>query len=118
MARAWRRRQALPGAVLAARWRAGCCRLWVYLESQSFNCAGIGEGAVRLWLAPPMFSALGMADKQAPQARRTLLRAGERISAADRSFVGFELHKPPRRGGTWALVARRRLPASLQSAAS
>ena len=39
-----------------------------------------------------------MADKQAPQARRTLLRAGERIAAADRSFVGFELWRPPRRG--------------------
>ncbi len=87
-------------------------RLWVYLESQSFKRAGIGEGAVRLWLAPPMFRALGMADKHAPQARRTLLRAGERISAADRSFVGFELCRPPRRGGTWALVARRRLPSS------
>jgi len=93
-------------------------RLWVYLESQSFKRSGIGEGSVRLWLAPPMLQALGMLDKHAPQARRTLVRAGERISAVDRSFVGFELHKPPRRGGTWALVARRRLPASPQSAAS
>jgi len=93
-------------------------RLWVYLESQSFKRSGIGEGSVRLWLALPMLQALGMTDKHAPQARRTLVRAGERISAVDRSFVGFELHKPPRRGGTWALVARRRLPAGPQSAAS
>ena len=87
-------------------------RLWVYLESQSFKRSGIGEGSVRLWLGAPMFRALGMADKHAPQARRTLLRASERIAAVDRSFVEFELHRPPRRGGTWALVARRRLPAS------
>ena len=72
---------------------------------------------MRLWLGQPMFRALGMADKHAPQARRTLLRASERIATVDRSFVGFELHRPPRRGGTWALVARRRLPASPQSAA-
>ena len=92
--------------------------LWVYLESQSFKRSGVGEGSVRIWLAPPMLQALGMSDKHAPQARRTLVRAAERISAADRSFVGFELHKPPRRGGTWALVARRRLPASAQVGAS
>jgi hypothetical protein len=30
-----------------------------------------------------MFVALGMTDRHAPQARRTLLRAGERITAAD-----------------------------------
>jgi hypothetical protein len=87
-------------------------RLWVYLESQTFKRSGIGEGAVRLWLAPPLLQALGLTTKHAPHARRLVVRAGERIAAADRSFVGFELHKPPRRGGTWALVARRRLPAS------
>ena len=87
-------------------------RLWVYLESQAFKRSGIGEGSARLWLGHPMFQALGVADKHAPQARRTLMRAGERISAVDRSFVGFELHRPPRRGGTWALVARRRLSMS------
>lgn len=86
-------------------------RLWVYLESQSFARSGIGEGAVRLWLAPPMWQALGVTTRHAPHARRLLLRAGERIAAADRSFIGFELHKPHRRGATWALVARRRLPA-------
>ena len=32
--------------------------------------------------------------------------------------LSSELHRPPRRGGTWALVARRRLPASPHSAAS
>ncbi len=85
-------------------------RLWVYLESQSFKRSGIGEGSVRLWLAPPMFRALGVRDKHAPQGRRTLMRAGKRIAAIDRSFVGFELHKPSRRGGIWALVVRRRLP--------
>ncbi|MCA1680288.1 MAG: hypothetical protein LC777_15705 [Actinobacteria bacterium] len=51
-----------------------------------------------------------MKDNHAAQGRRTLARAGERIAAVDRSFVGFEMHKPLRRGGTWALVARRRLP--------
>lgn len=88
-------------------------RLWVYLESHSFKRSGIGEGSVRLWLGQPMFRALGMADKHAPQARRTLMRTGERIASVDRSFVGFELHRPPRRGGTWALVTRgacRRAP--------
>lgn len=84
-------------------------RLWVYLESQTFKRSGIGEGAVALYLAPPMFAALGMTDRHAPQARRTLLRAGERIAAADKSFVGFELRKPARRGGTWAFIARRQL---------
>ena len=84
-------------------------RLWVYLESQTFKRSAVGEGAVRLWLAPPMLQALGMTDKHPPQARRTLLRAGERLSKVDRSFVGFELHRPARRGGTWALIARRRL---------
>lgn len=93
-------------------------RLWVHLESQSFKRSGVGEGSVRLWLAPPMLRALGMTDRHAPQARRTLMRASERISAADRSFVGFELRRPQRRGGTWALVARRRLPSSAQSPAS
>ncbi len=85
-------------------------RLWVYLESQSFKRSGIGEGAVRLWLADPMWRALGITTKHAPHARRLLLRASERVAKVDRSFVGFELHRPPRRGGTWALVARRRLP--------
>jgi hypothetical protein len=87
-------------------------RLWVYLESQSFKRSAIGEGGVRLWLAPPMWQALGITTKHAPHARRLLLRAGERIASVDRSFVDFELHPPPRRGGTWALVARRRLSAT------
>ncbi|MCL2418948.1 MAG: hypothetical protein FWD04_06630 [Conexibacteraceae bacterium] len=86
-------------------------RLWVYLESQTFKRSEIGEGAVALQLAPPMWQALGVTTKHAPHARRLLLRAGERISAADKSFVGWELRKPRRRGGTWALVARRRLTA-------
>lgn len=84
-------------------------RLWIYLESQSFKRSGIGEGAVRLWLAPPMMQALGITTQHAPHARRLLLRAGDRISAIDRSFVHFELHKPARRGGTWSFTARRRL---------
>lgn len=87
-------------------------RLWVYLESQSFARSGIGEGAVRLWLGPPLWQALGVTTKHAPHARRLLKRAGGRIAAVDRSFVGFELVKPRRRGGTWALVARRRLARS------
>ena len=87
-------------------------RLWVYLESQSFKRSGIGEGSVRLWLGDPMFRALGMNYSHAPAARRALSRAAEQISAADRSFVGFELHRPARRGGTWALLARRRLLAT------
>lgn len=86
-------------------------RLWVYLESQTFKRSNIGEGAVALHLAPPMWQALGVTTKHAPHARRLLLRAGERIAAADKSFVGFELRKPRRRGGTWALVARRQLTA-------
>lgn len=49
-----------------------------------------------------MLQALGITTKHAPHARRLLSRAGERIAAVDRSFVGFELHRPPRRGGTWA----------------
>lgn len=84
-------------------------RLWVYLESQSFKRSGIGEGAVALQLAPPMLRALGVTTKHAPHARRLLMRAGDRISTADKSFVGFEMRRPRRRGGTWALVARRRL---------
>ena len=84
-------------------------RLWVYLESQTFKRSGIGEGAVALHLAPPMWQALGVSTKHAPHARRLLLRAGERITNADKSFVGFELRKPRRRGGTWALIAHRRL---------
>jgi hypothetical protein len=87
-------------------------RLWVYLESQSFKRSGLGEGAVRLWLAPPMIQALGITDKHAPGARRAISKAGERIAVVDRSFVGFEMHKPTRRGGTWAFLARRRLPHS------
>jgi hypothetical protein len=84
-------------------------RLWVYLESQTFKRSGIGEGAVRLWLAPPMMQALGVTTKHAPGARRLLVQAGERIAAVDRSFVSFELHKPAKRGGTWSFTARRRL---------
>lgn len=87
-------------------------RLWVYLESQSFKRSGIGEGAVRLWLAAPMLQALGITDKHAPGARRAITKAGQRIAALDRSFVSFEMVRPARRGGTWALVARRRLAAS------
>ncbi len=84
-------------------------RLWVYLESQSFQRSGIGEGSVRLWLAPPMLQALGITDKHAPGARRALAKAGQRITEVDWSFVGFEMVSPPRRRGTWAYVARRRL---------
>ena len=84
-------------------------RLWVYLESQTFKRSDIGEGAVSLQLGPPLLQALGVTTKHAPHARRLLTRAGERIAAADRSFVGFELRRPPRHGGTWALIARRRL---------
>jgi hypothetical protein len=87
-------------------------RLWVYLESQTFKRSALGEGAVALYLAPPMWHALGVTTKHAPHARRLLARAGERITAADKSFVGFELRKPVRRGGTWALVARRQLSRS------
>jgi len=86
-------------------------RLWVYLESQTFKRSGIGEGAVALYLGRPMFAALGMTDRHAPQARRTLMRAGGRITVADRSFVSFELRKPARRGGVWTLITRRRLSA-------
>ena len=53
--------------------------------------------------------ALGVTTKHQPHARRLLARAGERIATADKSFVGFELRRPNRRGGTWTLVARRRL---------
>jgi hypothetical protein len=84
-------------------------RLWVYLESQTFKRSDIGEGAAALQLAPPMLQALGVTTKHAPHARRLLARAGERITAADKSFVSFELRRPNRRGGTWTLVARRRL---------
>ena len=84
-------------------------RLWVYLESQTFKRSNIGEGAVALQLGPPMWQALGVSTKHAPNARRLLLGAGERIAAADKSFVDFELRRPPRRGGTWALIAWRRL---------
>lgn len=84
-------------------------RLWVYLESQSFKRSGIGEGAAALHLAPPMWQALGVTTRHAPHARRLLIRACHRIEAADKSFVAFEMRKPARRGGTWALVARRRL---------
>ena len=86
-------------------------RLWVYLESQTFKRSGIGEGAVRLWLGPPMLRALGMTDKHAAQGRRTLSRAAARIAAVDHSFAGIELVPPTKRGGTWSLVARRRLVA-------
>lgn len=86
-------------------------RLWVYLESQSFKRSGIGEGAVALHLAPPMWAALGVTTKHAPHARRLLLAAAGRIAATDKSFAGFELRRPRHRGGTWALVARRRLVA-------
>lgn len=84
-------------------------RLWVYLESQSFKRSDIGEGAVALQLGSPLLQALGVTTKHAPHARRLLTRAGGRIAAADKSFVGFDLRRPIRRGGTWALVARRRL---------
>ena len=113
----WLVRQLDAGHLIYLDWRVlrkleGLAkRLWVYLESQSFKRSGIGEGAVRLWLADPMWQALGVTTKHAPHARRLLLRASERVARVDRSFVGFELHKPPRRGGTWALIARRRLPA-------
>lgn len=86
-------------------------RLWVYLESQTFKRSDIGEAAVALQLGPPMWQALGVSTKHAPHARRLLLRAGDRIAAADKSFVGFQLRRPIRRGGTWTLVARRRLSA-------
>ena len=111
----WLTKQLLAGHLTYLDWRIlrgldGLAkRLWVYLESQTFKRSGLGEGAVALYLPPPMFAALGMTDRHAPQARRTLKRAGERIAAADKSFVDFELRKPARRGGTWALVARRRL---------
>jgi hypothetical protein len=84
-------------------------RLWVYLESQTFKRSDIGEGAAALQLAPPLLQALGVTTKHQPHARRLLARAGERIATADKSFVGFELRRPNRRGGTWTLVARRRL---------
>lgn len=86
-------------------------RLWVYLESQTFKRSDIGEGAAALQLAPPMLRALGVSTKHQPHARRLLVRAGVRIAMADKSFVGFELRGPNRRGGTWTLVARRRLTA-------
>jgi hypothetical protein len=84
-------------------------RLWVYLESQTFKRSAIGEGAVRLWLAPPLLRALAMTDKHAAHHRRTLIRAAGQIASTDTSFVGFELVPPAKRGGTWALLARRRL---------
>jgi hypothetical protein len=84
-------------------------RLWVYLESQTFQRSGVGEGAVRLWLAPPLLRALGMTDKHAAQSRRTLMRAADRIAASDTSFAAFELVAPAKRGGTWSLHVRRRL---------
>ena len=84
-------------------------RLWVYLESQTFKRSGIGEGAHALRLGPPMLQALGVTTKHAPHARRLLVRAGERICTTDRSFVGIEMRRPERRGGTWTLVARRQL---------
>lgn len=86
-------------------------RLWVYLESQTFKRSDVGEGAAALQLAPPMLQALGVTTKHQPHARRLLARAGERIATADKSFVGFELRRPNRRGGTWTLVVRRRLTA-------
>lgn len=84
-------------------------RLWVYLESQTFKRSNIGEGAVALQLAPPLLQALGVTTKHAPHARRLITRAGARIAVADKSFVDFEMRRPHRRGGTWTLVARRRL---------
>lgn len=86
-------------------------RLWVYLESQTFKRSDIGEGSAALQLAPPMLQALGVTTKHQPHARRLLVRAGARIAVVDKSFVGFELRGPNRRGGTWTLVARRRLTA-------
>jgi hypothetical protein len=87
-------------------------RLWIYLESQSFKRSGIGEGAVRLWLGPPLWRALGVTTKHPPHARRLLERAGGRIATVDRSFASFELHRPRTRGGIWALVVRRQLARS------
>ncbi len=88
------------------RSRGSRSALWVYLASQSFKRSGIGEGAVRLWLAPPDV----LRPRYGGQARSTdsvnAPCAGDRIAAVDRSFVGFELQKPPRPGQT--LVARRR----------
>lgn len=84
-------------------------RLWVYLESQTFKRSGVGEGSIRLWLGPPIYQALGITTRHPTQARQILMRAGEKISAVDRSFVRFDLHRPVRRGGTWSLTARRRL---------
>jgi len=75
-------------------------RMWVYLESQSFKRSDIGEGAAALQLGPPMLQAFGVTTKHAPHARRLLTRAGERVTAADKSFVGFEMRRPNRRGGT------------------
>jgi hypothetical protein len=57
-----------------------------------------------------MWQALGVTTKHTPHASRLLLR-GDRIAAADESFVGFELRPPGRHGGTRALLARRRLTA-------
>ncbi|MDQ3971074.1 MAG: hypothetical protein M3227_05250, partial [Thermoproteota archaeon] len=112
----WLTKQLLAGHLTYLDWRVlrkldGLAkRLWVYLESQSFKRSWIGEGSVRLWLAPPMLQALGITDKHAPGARRAITKAGQRIAEVDRSFVGFEMIRPPRRGGVWAYVARRRLP--------
>ena len=111
----WLTKQLIAGHLTYLDWRIlraldGLAkRLWVYLESQTFKRSGIGEGAVVLYLAPPLWQALGVTTKHAPHARRLLARAGERITAADKSFAGFELRKPARRGGTWALMARRQL---------
>jgi hypothetical protein len=41
-------------------------RLWVYLESQTFKRADLGEGAVALQLGPPMWQALGVTTEHAP----------------------------------------------------
>jgi hypothetical protein len=49
-------------------------RLWVYLESQTFKRSGVGEGAVALHLAPPLWQALGVTTKHAPG--REWLRLG------------------------------------------
>lgn len=83
--------------VKAQQLRGAALKLWMVFSSPRIPFRSVFGGAsgmhsVELPLTVENCAALGVRNAQSAGRRRTINQAGERICAADRSFVSFEAH--------------------------